>query len=58
MARGILTRQQILGTFCQESGCQVLTILNERSWWGKAYAAKPAARSRGRRIEERILRLS
>jgi hypothetical protein len=24
MARGILTRQQILGTFCQESGCQVL----------------------------------
>ena len=24
MARGILTRQQILGTFCQESGCQAL----------------------------------
>ena len=24
MARGILTRQQILGTICQESGCQAL----------------------------------
>jgi hypothetical protein len=24
MARGILTRQQILGTFSQESGCQAL----------------------------------
>jgi hypothetical protein len=26
MARGILTRHQILGTFCQESGCQVLML--------------------------------
>ena len=23
-ARGILTRKKILGTFCQESGCQIL----------------------------------
>ena len=31
MARGILTRQQILGTFCQESGCQVLKNYNSET---------------------------
>ena len=53
MARGILTRQQILGTFCQESSCQVLkrslrgvgcdSVIGPSWWWRhpKLLASRP-----------------